>query len=91
MPRTHLQRTISSREFNQDVGKAKRAAEEGPVIITDRGKPSFVLMRHEEYTRLLGAPPKKNLFDLLAQDEPEADFEFEPPKLNIGLRVPDFD
>ena len=27
--------SISSREFNQDVGKAKRAAEQGPVFITE--------------------------------------------------------
>ena len=30
-------KTISSRAFNQDVGKAKRASVYGPVFITDRG------------------------------------------------------
>ena len=39
--------TLSSREFNQDVSRAKRAANEGPVIITDRGTPAYVLMRHD--------------------------------------------
>ena len=39
--------TISSRDFNQDVSKAKRAAEAGPVVITDRGRPAFVLLRHD--------------------------------------------
>jgi hypothetical protein len=29
--------TISSREFNQDTSRAKKAALQGPVIITDRG------------------------------------------------------
>ena len=28
---------LSSREFNQDTGRAKRAADSGPVFITDRG------------------------------------------------------
>lgn len=28
--------TLSSREFNQDTGRAKKAVEKGPVIITDR-------------------------------------------------------
>lgn len=28
---------LSSRDFNQDVSRAKRAAEDDPVIITDRG------------------------------------------------------
>ncbi len=30
---------LSSREFNQDTSKAKRAAKKGPVFITDRGHP----------------------------------------------------
>jgi prevent-host-death family protein len=85
-------RTISSREFNQDIGKAKRAAEEGPVVITDRGKPAYVLMRHDEYRRLAEPEKKETLFDLLAQNEPEADFDFDPPRLSddMGLRIPDF-
>jgi prevent-host-death family protein len=45
---------LSSREFNQDVSRAKRAADKGPVVITDRGEPAYVLMRHEAYKRLAG-------------------------------------
>lgn len=29
--------TMSAREFNQDVSDAKRRADSGPLIITDRG------------------------------------------------------
>ncbi len=85
-------RTFSSREFNQDVGKAKRAADNGPVTVTDRGRPAYVLMRHDEYRRLVGPEKKETLFDLLAQNEPEADFDFDPPRLSddMGLRIPDF-
>jgi len=35
--------TFSSREFNQDAARAKRAARNGPVFITDRGRPAHVL------------------------------------------------
>ena len=45
---------ISSRDFNQDVGKAKRAASKGPVIITDRGEPALVLLSIAEYQKLTG-------------------------------------
>ena len=85
--------TISSREFNQDVGKAKRAAENGPVVITDRGKPAYVLMKYDEYRRTVVPKKRETLFDMLRQDGPEADFDFEPPRLgdDMGLRVPDFD
>ena len=46
--------SISSREFNHDVSAAKRAAAEGPVVITDHGRPSHVLLTIADYERLLG-------------------------------------
>ena len=46
-------RSISSREFNQDVSKAKRASEQGPVFITDRGTPAHVLLTIQDYHKLL--------------------------------------
>ena len=36
--------TITSRAFNQDASGAKRAASQGPVFITDRGRPGHVLL-----------------------------------------------
>ncbi|MFT0846768.1 type II toxin-antitoxin system prevent-host-death family antitoxin [Actinomycetaceae bacterium L2_0104] len=46
--------TITSRDFNRDVSAAKRAAEQGPVTITDHGRPSHVLLTVEEFDRLSG-------------------------------------
>ena len=45
---------ISSRELNQDVSRAKKAAKSGPVFITDRGNPAHVLLSFEDYQRLTG-------------------------------------
>ncbi|MGH6925870.1 MAG: type II toxin-antitoxin system Phd/YefM family antitoxin [Propylenella sp.] len=86
----HFSNTMSSREFNQNLAKAKRAAKQGPLTITDRGKPAYVLMKHEDYLRLSGR--RKSLVDMLADDRPEADFDFEFPRLSDdwGLRIPDF-
>ena len=56
--------TITSRVFNQDAAGAKRAASQGPVFITDRGRPAHVLLSIEEYRRLLG--PERSIADLLA-------------------------
>lgn len=67
--------SITSREFNQDVGKAKRAAEKGPVFITDRGTPAHVLLTVEEYYRLTGST--KSVADLLSMPE-SAEIEFAP-------------
>ncbi|KKX24498.1 type II toxin-antitoxin system Phd/YefM family antitoxin [Rhizobium sp. LC145] len=55
--------TLSSRELNHDVSSAKKAAKSGPVIITDRGKPSHVLMTYDEYERLTGK--HRNLVEAL--------------------------
>lgn len=71
--------TITSREFNHDTGRAKRAAVEGPVFITDRGRPAHVLLSIEEYRRLSPEPPKPfmSVLDSIADYSPEADFDFE--------------
>lgn len=45
---------LSSREFNRDVSLAKRAANVEPVLITDRGRPTHVLMSIADYRRLTG-------------------------------------
>jgi prevent-host-death family protein len=77
--------TISSREFNQDVSGAKRAAEAGPVVITDRGKPAYVLLRHDAWRRLQGSSPAlRELLDLPGTEG----IEFDPPRLGAGLFHP---
>jgi len=48
---------LTSREFNQDASGAKRAATRGPVYITDRGRPSHVLLTFADYQRLSGNQP----------------------------------
>lgn len=46
--------TLPSREFNQDMTGAKKAAKNGPVFITDRGRPAHVLLSIETYRRRIG-------------------------------------
>ena len=68
--------TFTSREFNQDTSRAKKAAADGPVFITDRGKPAHVLLSIEEYQRIAGQ--RRNIADLLAMPG-LADIELELP------------
>ena len=81
---TSVTTTLSSREFNQDTSRAKKAAKRGPVIITDRGRPSHVLLTIEEYQRLLG--PSASIVELLAMPGAE-DIELEVPRVR-GLYHP---
>ena len=76
---------LSSREFNQDTSRAKRAAKRGPVFITDRGRPSHVLLTAEEYQRITGG--QKSIADSLAMPE-AAEIDFEPPRLTGHLHEP---
>ncbi len=73
--------TLSGREFNQDIAKAKRAAEKGPVIITDRGTPAFVLQKYDDWRTQAGARPGVSLLDAMA-DPASADIEFEPVRVS---------
>ncbi len=77
--------TMSSREFNQDVSKAKRAALSGPVFITDRGHTAHVLLSIDEYKKITDR--KESIVELLAMPD-VADIDFEPPRLNRELYRP---
>jgi len=74
--------TFSSREFNRDVTRAKKATQAGPVFITDRGRPAHVLLSIEGYRHLTG--DQSNLVELLAMPE-AVDIAFEPPRLEGPL------
>jgi prevent-host-death family protein len=80
--------TFSSREFNQDTGRAKKAARKGPVFITDRGRPAHVLLSIREYQKI--TKKHENILDMLAMPG-VADFDFEPPRLgDETIRPADF-
>ncbi|WP_417427267.1 type II toxin-antitoxin system Phd/YefM family antitoxin [Hoeflea sp.] len=75
--------TVSSRDLNQDVSRAKKAARDGPVVITDRGKPSHVLMTYTEFERLTGQ--QHNLVDALSMPG-LSEIEFAPSRVEIMPR-----
>lgn len=77
--------TLSSREFNQDTGRAKKAARKGPVFITDRGHASFVLLSISEYERITGK--RQSILDLLAMPGIE-DIDFDIPRMPDELPRP---
>ncbi len=79
--------SISSREFNQGASEAKRAANNGPVFITDRGRPAHVLMSIELYQRITGS--HKKIADLLAMPG-IADVDFETPRSRDLAKPADF-
>src|SRR3546814_380022 len=75
--------TFTSRDFNRDPGSIKRAALSGPVFITDRNKPSLVVLAIKDYERLAGHG--LSLFDILMPGD-DQDFDFEPAKARVRSR-----
>ena len=79
--------TISSGESRRAVGRSKRAAKLGPVLITDRGETTHVLLTIEEYRRIKGP----NIVEMLWCPE-AAEIEFEiPPRLIFEPKPVDWD
>lgn len=80
--------TLTSRAFNQDTSRAKKAALAGPVIITDRGKPAHVLLSIQDYRKVLGKT--RSIADLLAMPGAE-DIKIEVPVSKELARPADLD
>ncbi len=78
--------TLSSRAFNQHASEAKKAADRGPVFITDRGRPAHVLLNIDDYRKLAGG--RLTLAEAVAQPG-SSDVDFDPPRLADLHRLPD--
>ncbi len=79
--------TVTSRDFNQDIGHAKRAAaRSGPVFVTNRGKTTHVLLSIEDYQRITARG--RSLVEALAMPG-LTDIDFEPQKLKVDVRPAD--
>ena len=76
--------TVTARDFNQDVSAAKRAAATEPVIITDRGTPSHVLLSIAQYERLVA--DRRSIVEWLSSDD---DIDLEPLRVELSIQVPD--
>lgn len=82
--------TVPSRDFARDVGNAKRLASDGPVFITDRGRPAFALLKIEDYYRITGKAEMSLM--ALMDSMPRTDgIAFEAPRAQIDLQIPEPD
>ncbi len=60
-----MTQTVTSSEFNRQIGKMKQASSSCPVVITERGKPayvlsyvlSYVLLSYEHYEKMIAYEP----------------------------------
>ena len=97
--------TYSSHDFTRNVSAAKRAAQKGPVFITDCGRPAFALLKIEDYRRLAdqreeslldvmdaipGISPGGPTSGLAGEMVCGGGIEFKPPPLQVKFRAAKF-
>ncbi len=82
---------MTSREFNQHTSLAQKYAQTAPVIITNRGKPAYVLIKYEDY-QVPSSRPSKSIAEALADISPDcADIDLPlPPRSRAQRRAVDF-
>ncbi len=71
---------VTAREFNQDISKAKRFAGSEPVFVTDRGRPTHVLLSIAAYRQLSGE--HESILDLIGASVGSAPLN--PPDAQLG-------
>lgn len=80
--------TITSREFGHNVSIAKNLAKEGPVFITVRDEPAFVLLSIGDYRQLASGEGEMTLLELMdSMPDTSEDGDFEIAPLAIELRT----
>lgn len=84
--------SIPAREFARNLAGAKRAAQHGPVVITDRGEPAYALLRIEDYYRLaVERPHARSLLEAMDAMPTTTDIDFEPVRLTGLVSAVDLD
>lgn len=70
---------MPSYNFARDLTNVKKAANTGPLVVTDSGRSTYALIKIEDYYRLTGIKPKTllSIMDAIVG----GNFEFEPPKI----------
>jgi prevent-host-death family protein len=79
---------MTSAVFNQNPSRAKKEADERPVVITDHGKESYVLMRYSDFQAHWQKP--KSLLDALRDPNAIKDKDFQPDRIDFGDRDSEF-
>lgn len=80
---------INSKDLNQQISRAKRAAQQEPVIITDRGQPRWVLISYDKYRQMTRST--QSIAELLAAPPSAADIELPLPVRQLDDRTVEFD
>ncbi len=75
---------MTSAAFNQNPSKAKKVADEHPVVITDHGEEAYVLVRYSEFAANWKRPT--SLLEALRDPHAVSDKDFDPDRTSFENR-----
>ncbi len=76
--------SMTSADFNQNPSKAKKVANDGPLVITEHGEARYVLVRYSDFRDHWRRP--KSLYDALSQADSRFDDDFMPERVTFEGR-----
>ena len=76
---------MTSAAFNQNPSKAKKRADERPLVITDHGEASYVLVRYADFEANWRKP--KTIYDALRDPKALDDKDFDPVRVSFDDRT----
>lgn len=79
---------MTSADFNQNPSKAKKAANERPLVITEHGEASYVLVRYSDFEAHWRS--SKSLYDALNHKDSRFDDDFTPERGDFEGRDVEF-
>ena len=79
---------VSNRDFIRDVSAAKRAALDGPVFITEKGRPAYVFMKIDDYRMMVNG--SHSLLDVMDNIPGGEGIDFDAPEMSIAIQTVDW-
>ena len=79
---------MTSADFNQNPSKAKKAANERPLVITEHGQASYVLVRYSDFEAHWHQA--KSLYEALNHGDSTFDDDFTPERIDFEGRDAEF-
>ncbi|WP_411034463.1 type II toxin-antitoxin system Phd/YefM family antitoxin [Shinella sp. BYT-45] len=79
---------MTSAVFNQNPSKAKKEASAGPLVITEHGEASYVLVRYSDFKDHWRK--SESLYDALGDPSSRFDDDFLPERAGFESRDTDF-
>lgn len=76
--------SMTSGDFNQNPSKAKKAASDGPLVITEHGEARYVLVRYSDFKEHWRTA--RSLHDALNHTDSRFDDAFEPERASFEDR-----